>query len=257
MVFQDWALFPHLDVASNVGYGLHRRDGDRTRSIERALDMVGLAGFGERMPTTLSGGEQQRVAIARAIAPRPAALLMDEPFSNLDASLRTAVRSETRALLHDLSMTTLFVTHDQAEAFVLGDEVAVMREGRILQQGSPDSVYAQPVDPWIATFVGDANLLTGRVDGNLAYTVVGRVPLVDDALGERRVLVRPEALHLVPSGPATVTEVEYFGRDCTYHLLIDGAELVARALSTPKHHPGDRVGVEYVGEPTVSFDPND
>ena len=254
MVFQDWALFPHLDVAHNVGYGLDRGDDDRVRQIENALDMVGLTGFGDRMPATLSGGEQQRVAIARAIAPRPDALLMDEPFSNLDASLRSSVRSETRTLLRDLAMTTLFVTHDQGEAFVLGDEVAVMRGGRILQQAAPDALYEHPVDPWTAAFIGDANLLSGRAEGRRAHTAVGAVPLLDASHGERTVLVRPESLELAPGGSATVTRVEYYGHDCTYHLRIGGTEIVVRSLSAPEHRPGDLVTPAYVGGPTVTYD---
>ena len=132
MVFQDWGLFPHLTVAQNVGYGLPRGE-RRGARVDEALELVGLVGLGHRSPTTLSGGQQQRVALARALAPRPSVLLLDEPFSNLDAALRVQVRGEVHRLLRELGVTTVFVTHDQEEAFVLGDEVAVMSEGRVVQ----------------------------------------------------------------------------------------------------------------------------
>ena len=139
MVFQDWALFPHLDVARNVGYGLPRGDLS-TERVSKTLSLVGLDNVADRMPGTLSGGQQQRVALARALAPRPTVLLLDEPFSNLDSSLRSQVRTEIHHLLVELGVTTVFVTHDQDEAFVLGDRVAVLHDGRLAQVGSPDDL---------------------------------------------------------------------------------------------------------------------
>jgi iron(III) transport system ATP-binding protein len=141
MVFQDGALFPHLDVGTNVGYGLPRGE-RRGPRVGEMLELVGLAGAERRMPDTLSGGQRQRVALARALAPRPGLLLLDEPFSNLDASLRARLRAEVRSLLVDLGITSLFVTHDQEEAFLLGDSLAVIRDGRIAQQASPRDVPA-------------------------------------------------------------------------------------------------------------------
>ncbi|MEQ1788194.1 MAG: ABC transporter ATP-binding protein, partial [Acidimicrobiales bacterium] len=164
MVFQDWALFPHLDVARNVGYGLPRKLRTRDR-IESALELVGLGGMGKRQPGTLSGGQQQRVALARAIAPEPSVLLLDEPFSNLDTTLRVQVRTELHHLLVDLGVTAVFVTHDQDEAFVLGDEVAVMHDGEVVQQAPPADLYARPATPGVAEFVGDANLLAAGAGG--------------------------------------------------------------------------------------------
>jgi len=160
MVFQDWALFPHLTVAQNVGYGLPRSERRGSR-VDAALHMVGLDGLGDRQPATLSGGQQQRVALARALAPQPGVLLLDEPFSNLDSTLRVQVRTEVHQLLAELGVTTVFVTHDQEEAFVLGHEVAVMQAGRIAQQARPADLYARPANRWVATFVGDANLVAG------------------------------------------------------------------------------------------------
>jgi iron(III) transport system ATP-binding protein len=253
MVFQDWALFPHLSVAGNVGYGLPRGR-DRAERVERALAMVGLSGLGDRNPMTLSGGQQQRVALARAIAPEPTVILLDEPFSNLDTALRVQVRSEVHRLLGDLGITTVFVTHDQEEAFVLGDEVAVMHDGRIVQQATPADLYLRPVDPWVATFVGDANLLDGEADGRAASTAVGTVVLAVPCEGRARVLVRPEELRLETGDVATVEILEYYGHDSVYVVrLDDGLVVRVRTGAMPVFRPGDRVRVAYGGTPTVAY----
>src|SRR5690606_27384273 len=170
MVFQDWALFPHPSVARNVGFGLPRAERRSSPRIDEALEMVGLAGMGDRMPSTLSGGQQQRVALARAIAPRPRVLLLDEPFSNLDATLRVTIRTEIHQLLVELGITTIFVTHDQDEAFILGDRVAVLSEGEVVQSGSPEEVYLRPRTRWLADFVGEANFIPGSGRGDYAVT---------------------------------------------------------------------------------------
>ncbi|MDP1819374.1 MAG: ABC transporter ATP-binding protein [Acidimicrobiales bacterium] len=253
MVFQDWALFPHLDVAANVGYGLPRRE--RTgRRIEEALELVGLAGLGKRRPCTLSGGQQQRVALARAIAPQPAVLLLDEPFSNLDTTLRVQVRTELHQLLADLSVTTVFVTHDQEEAFVLGDEVAVMTAGQIVQQAPPADLYDHPVSPWVADFVGDANLVTGMAAGGRASTVVGDIPLRRAEAGAVRVLLRPEELRLSGGGDAVVELTEYYGHDTVYVVQLPTGPVVrVRSGSTPHHRRGDAVTVTYAGAAAVSY----
>lgn len=253
MVFQDWALFPHLDVAANVAYGLAKNMADREEIVEETLDMVGLSGFGRRMPSTLSGGEQQRVAIARAIAPRPDALLLDEPFSNLDAGLRAIVRSETRALLRELEMTTLFVTHDQGEAFVLGDEVAVMKDGVIRQQAPPEVLYSTPIDPWVAAFVGEANLLLAHAEGQTAHTVLGLVPLVSRAFGPHTVLLRPEEIYLAPGSAGEVKSVEFYGHDCSYRVDVGGTEIIVRSIAGPVFSRGDQVSLSYQGPEAVAY----
>jgi iron(III) transport system ATP-binding protein len=270
MVFQDWALFPHLKVAQNVAYGLRRAE-RRGPRVAEVLEMVGLAGMGERQPATLSGGQQQRVALARALAPRPKVLLLDEPFSNLDTALRAQVRSEVHQLLAELEVTTVFVTHDQEEAFVLGDEVAVMYGGRIVQQATPAELYARPVSPWVARFVGDANLVTGEVRDDRAVTPVGPVPLagVAGAGGDRsahrrdghglQVLLRPEELRLDPAGGAeaamaTIELHEYYGHDTVYFVRPDaGPTIRVRLGSAPRFHRGDRVLIRYTGPPAVSY----
>ena len=166
---QEGALFPHLDVAANVGFGLPRaqRRGGR---VEELLELVDLAGLGGRLPHQLSGGQQQRVALARALAPEPGLVLLDEPFDALDAGLRAQVRGEVREALRAAGATALLVTHDQEEALSLADTVAVMRGGRIVQAADPQTLYRDPVDAEVAAFVGEAVLLEGRLDGDYAET---------------------------------------------------------------------------------------
>ncbi len=262
MVFQDWALFPHLSVARNVGFGLPRAERKVSPRIDEALDLVGLAGMGDRMPSTLSGGQQQRVALARAIAPRPSVLLLDEPFSNLDASLRAHVRTEIHQLLVGLGITTVFVTHDQDEAFVLGDRVAVLAEGRVAQVGPPAELYQRPATRWLAGFVGDANLLSGTAQGDAAATLLGTLPLVSAASGDVDVLVRPEHLELVPTTsagadpagvPATVELVEFVGHDTTYLVRAGELALQIRRPSMPVVSRGEQVHVRYVGGDAAWF----
>lgn len=253
MVFQDWALFPHLDVAGNVGYGLPRKERTASR-IESALDLVDLAGLAKRRPGTLSGGQQQRVALARALAPEPRALLLDEPFSNLDSALRVQIRSEIHQLLVELAITTVFVTHDQEEAFVLGDEVAVMAEGVIVQQAPPAELYARPVSPWVASFVGDANLVNAIALGDLAETAAGPVKLTTQSDGPVIVLLRPEELRLADGGDAVVELTEFHGHDTVYLVRpLQGPMLRVRAGSIPTHRRGDRVTVTYAGTGAVSY----
>jgi iron(III) transport system ATP-binding protein len=253
MVFQDWALFPHMTVAGNVGYGL---TGDERASgrVDEALAMVELDGMGDRMPATLSGGQQQRVALARALAPRPTALLLDEPFSNLDTTLRVQVRAEVHHLLRELGVTTVFVTHDQDEAFILGDEVAVMLAGRIVQKATPGDLYSTPVSRAVAEFVGEANLLVGTAHGDRAETVVGDVPLATPARGEALVLLRPECVRLQAGDMGVVDLVEYYGHDAVYRVQLDAGPVVRARVARAEHRRGARVALVYVGPPTIAYD---
>jgi ABC-type Fe3+/spermidine/putrescine transport system ATPase subunit len=166
MVFQNYALFPHLDVWENVAFGLKARGEPRAAigpKVQRALERVELAPFARRKVQALSGGQQQRVALARALAPEPPLLLLDEPLSNLDAALRERTRIELRALLKELGMTAVFVTHDQEEAFALSDRIALLNRGKLQQVGSPEALYARPDNPFVASFLGRANFLAGTV----------------------------------------------------------------------------------------------
>ena len=269
MVFQDWALFPHLSVARNVGFGLERSERKVSPRIDEALELVGLGGFGDRMPSTLSGGQQQRVALARAIAPRPSVLLLDEPFSNLDAALRVEVRTEIHQLLVELGITTVFVTHDQDEAFVLGDRVAVLSEGHVVQIGTPAAIYTEPATRWLAGFVGDANFVPGDSSGSTAHTVLGDLPLRHGEQGSVDVLIRPEHLDIVAAGAdetvgtatdgsavGTVELVEYVGHGTTYLVTLGDSELRVRRASAPMLQRGDRAVLRYIGGPAVTFEPD-
>ena len=222
--------------------------------VAAALAMVGLDGLGDRTPDALSGGQQQRVALARALAPRPGALLLDEPFSDLDASLRVQVRTDVRDLLQRLGVTAVFVTHDQEEAFLVGDRVAVMSDGRIVQVATPEVLYTRPATAWVARFVGEANLLAGHADGGVASTPLGAVPLVDAAHGAVEVLVRPEAVSLHPGGQAIVERVDFLGHDTSYVVRLPTGEAVrVRVPAAPVAQVGDPVELAYAGPPTVAY----
>ena len=252
MVFQDWALFPHLTVAKNVSFGLGRDEVGRGRGTE-ALEMVGLSHLANRYPDELSGGQAQRVALARALAPRPRVLLFDEPFSNLDAGMRSRVRTDVASLMREVGMTSIFVTHDQEEAFVVGDRVAVMSEGRIVQVGRPSEVYQYPVSPWVARFLGSANVLNGVATNGHVSTPVGKVRLAGQVRGPCRVVIRPEHLVVGRGDQGVVSSVEFYGHDTSYELAVNGTKLVARVIAAPTFVPGDRVSVAYSGPDVVAF----
>ena len=247
--------FPHLDVAGNVGYGVPRRQ--RPAEVAKTLDLVNLPGMQSRTPDTLSGGQQQRVALARALAPKPTVLLLDEPFSNLDAALRREVRTEVRELLRDAEMTAVFVTHDREEALVLGDRVAVMDAGRIVQTGSPAEVYQHPATPWVAAFVGAVSLYPAEAAGDVAETDFGPIPLLGPAQGPVKIAVRPEYVDLRTGDGAaqhTVEHFEYRGADAMVTVANpSGVRLHARVSGTQSFALGDRVFPVYSGPPAAAF----
>lgn len=252
VVPQDGALFPHLTVAENVGFGVSGPARGRAQRVAACLALVDLAGLGSRRPHELSGGQQQRVALARALAPRPRLVLLDEPFGALDASLRVELRRDVRAALREDGATAILVTHDQDEALSMADRIVVLRAGRVRQEGTPQAVYARPVDSWVASFVGDADLLpcsgvdaTGR-----AETVVGPLAVHPAAAAGTHLVLRPEQVRLGPvdaAGPeartATVREVEFYGHDTlTVLTLPDGTVLHSRSAVAPAS-VGERVRV--------------
>ncbi len=245
MVPQDYALFPHLDVAANVAFGLPHTP-DRAARVAALLALVGLEGLGRRWPHELSGGQQQRVALARALAPRPDVLLLDEPFSNLDAALRERVRAEVRAILREAGVTVVFVTHDREEALGLADLVAVVESGRVLQLAPPDVLYHWPASPAVAAAVGEAHLLPGEAADSVATCELGTVPLARPVRGPVCLLLRPEALDLCedPAGPATVTERQFLGPTQLVTVrLLSGATLRARLATDHLLPVGARVAV--------------
>jgi iron(III) transport system ATP-binding protein len=247
LVFQDWALFPHLDVRANVAFGL---DGNPSERVDELLELVHLTGLAHRMPHELSGGQQQRVAVARALAPGPDVLLLDEPFSNLDAQLRTQVRAEVREVLRATGTTAVLVTHDQEEALSIADRVAVMLHGGVRQVGTPFGLYAAPADGRVARLLGEANLLPAVARGGRVAFALGDV---DASLpdGPCEVLVRPESLRAVadPTGSAHVTHVEFFGHDQLVRCdLADGIALDVRLIGPhPELTPGATVRLELLG----------
>ncbi len=249
MVFQDYALFPHLTVAENVGFGLPRRQ--RRSRVAELLALVGLEDLGRRYPHQLSGGEQQRVALARALAPEPDLILLDEPWSNVDPHLRSTLRGDVVALLKELGLTAILVTHDREEALSLAERVALMRDGTFVQVGSPEEVYFVPACRWAAEFVGPANVLPGTVKRGLVYTPLGRLPAAGAEDGEQvEVLVRPEQIELEadPLGEAWVVEREFRGHDVVYHVRADGLRLVSQRPSTEVIETGSPVSIRLLAQ---------
>jgi iron(III) transport system ATP-binding protein len=268
MVFQDIALFPHLSVAENVAFGIHDAP-DRGERVVRLLDLVGMADAAARRPHELSGGMQQRVAIARALAPDPAVLLLDEPFAALDLGLRTQLRGELRRVLDATGASAILVTHDQAEALTVADRVAVMRRGVIDQVGTPEAVYAEPATPFVATFVGVANLLPAALSGGTANTALGRVALSACPPGAVRGLavIRPEHVDLrpvampgdddgaAPAGRGRILARRFAGAELHYEIEMDaGLRLwVEAGPSARLLKVGDDVALSLRHVETVAF----
>jgi iron(III) transport system ATP-binding protein len=258
LVFQDYALFPHHDVAGNIAYALP--SGASRSRVDELLEVVGLHGVGTRYPHELSGGQQQRAALARALAADPAAILLDEPFSNLDASLRDRMRREVRRILLESGATSIFVTHDQEEALSLADTVAVMRDGRVEQVGAPEEVYSRPASRWVAEFLGEAEVLPGVARGGGVDCELGALAVNPSFEGPAQVIVRPESFGL-SAGPmprdaaasrAVVTDRDFYGHDQLLHLELEsGRRLRCRRPGFPAWHPGDHVRVWIEGPVTV------
>jgi iron(III) transport system ATP-binding protein len=248
---QEGALFPHLSVAANVTFGLPR--GARGSAAE-FLALVGLSpDLGRRHPHELSGGQQQRVALARALAPKPSVVLLDEPFSSLDAGLRESTRRAVADALTAAGATAVLVTHDQAEALSLADQVAVMREGRLVQLAAPEELYRSPSDAGVAGFVGEAVLLPASVEHGLATCALGTLAVRGAVTGPARILLRPEQVVLAAAGggvPARVRDVSYFGHDAAVRLALldDGTEVLARVAGHDRPAPGAVVHLSVTGD---------
>jgi iron(III) transport system ATP-binding protein len=260
MVFQDYALFPHLTVNDNIAFGLDRLPKpERRKRVEEVLALVGLEALSGRYPHELSSGQQQRVALARSLAPDPAVILLDEPFSNLDRTLRESLRIETKAVLQRAGATAVLVTHDHSEALGFGDRVAVMRAGHILQLGSPEDLFDFPEDEFVATFLGSADFLPAqRGDGGMVDSEVGTFgPVTVPAEGQLSVMMRPHEVTFDPdaSGPATIASREYQGATVLYELTLDsGSRLSCRRPPSPRYEVGARVRIRLIeGYPPVLF----
>jgi iron(III) transport system ATP-binding protein len=248
MVFQDYALFPHLSVEGNVAFGLANRPREERDALtQRTLELVGLQHKARTGVHELSGGERQRVALARALAPEPELVLLDEPFSSLDATLRAGLRREVELILRDAEATALLVTHDQEEALSLADRLAVMRDGEIVQVGPPVEVYGAPATRWAAQFVGEVNVLSGVARGAGVETELGVFDLSVPTSGSVHVAVRPEQLELRAghgNPNAEVVAREFRGHDVLYRLRHEGGKvLLVQLPSLELHEVGDSVFV--------------
>jgi iron(III) transport system ATP-binding protein len=256
MVFQSYALFPHMSVLDNVRYGLTVSQvgaDEAARRAHAAMELVGLAGYDARLPSELSGGQQQRVALARALVLEPHVLLFDEPLSNLDARLRRSMRDEIRALQQRLKLTVAYVTHDQNEALAVSDEIIVMDVGRIAQRGTPQALYERPASEFVAGFMGEAMLFDGQslADGSVEFGPLTLTPRQPLAPGPVRVAVRPEAWRLARREPglqAVVQKSAYLGRtqELTLHSAL-GAIFVVWPEPEPLLAVGQRVWLSLSG----------
>lgn len=265
LMFQDFALFPNKDVKDNIAFGLRMRGHSREwvqRRVAEVLDLVGLSGYERRRVYELSGGEQQRVALARSLAPGPRLLMLDEPLGSLDRALREGLMAELRDILKQVGVTSIYVTHDQQEAFAVGDRVAIMQQGRILQEGTPQSVYRNPATPWVARFLGLTNLIPGEVASFQPLrvdTALGRLDLGEDhpapAKTSVMVLIRPEAALLAaghcdataPVFKATVRGCSY--RGSRYRLRVQhesGVELIFEFFSGAEPVPEAGAALDLV-----------
>ena len=258
MVFQEYAIFPHLNVLENIRFGLHRYPAEaREERVKTVLELVGLLGLEKRMPHELSGGQQQRVALARALAPEPAVILLDEPFSNLDAGLRVRVRAEVRAILKQANATAIFVTHDQEEALSLVDQVAVMLHGQVQQVASPQKLYRQPANRAVAEFVGDANFLEGVASGRQVECTLGVLETQVAIHGPVDVLIRPENIELIPASAQTadarVRSQLFFGHDQLVTVQTNAGLLLDVRLGPAYHFAfGQPVKLRVVG-PVMAY----
>lgn len=253
MVFQSYALFPNMSVRGNIGYGLKMKKlphSEIEARVSEVLEMCQLQPFAGRAVTALSGGQRQRVALARAIAPRPRMLLLDEPLSALDASLREALRDELAVLLREFDITAIFVTHDQDEAMAIADRVAVMSHGRVVQSGTPEDLYRNPTSAFVAGFVGNAMSLQGRADGTTLHLDGGTLSLPADGAGQT-VFVRAEDVRIVESGTlrGKVETVTFLGTH--YRVVISGITTdVLASIHSGQEAPkvGDMVNVSIPPE---------
>ena len=254
MVFQSYALFPHMSVAKNLGFGLKMKKvakDERVRRIAHALDICNLTGLVDRMPRQLSGGQQQRVALARAIVMQPSLLLFDEPLSNLDAKLRDTLRHELTELHRRIGATSLYVTHDQAEAMAMSDRIVVMNAGRVVEIGTPLELYRAPKHAFTAGFLGQTNLLPVSAEGQQAQLPWGQSVTLDRVVaGNVQISVRPENIHIRAdqAGEGTVSAVSFMGANALYTVEIGGRQIrVSQSGAETLIDAGQRVALQFPG----------
>ena len=262
MVFQDYALFPHLNVADNIAFGLSGHSAEaRKARVAELLSLIGLPDYGGHYPHQLSGGQQQRVALARALAPKPELVLLDEPFSNLDADLRTRLSKEVRSLLKQEKTSALLVTHDQQEAFAMADKIGIMADGRLQQWDTPYNLYHNPATPAIAGFIGQGVLLRGQMSGSHCVRLAlgefcGVVPHHCQTCREVDVLLRPDDVVHDDNSPvsAEVLDKDFKGSYFIYTLKLDSGETVLAHVPSHHNHPiGSRIGIRLELEHLIAF----
>jgi len=247
MVFQNYALFPHMTVAENIAFGLENLKwprAERENRVKEMLKLVELPHLAQRLPSQLSGGQQQRVALARALSMRPAVLLLDEPFSNLDAQLRVRMREELREVIRGVNVTTLFVTHDQEEALTMSDRIMVMNAGQVEQIGTPGEIYENPATSFVARFIGWCSLLEGTVGADGAFTSSAGLRLPGNwSVGRGTAVIRPEQIKLSSDGavgqsmPARVVQSNYYGGATRLVLDVNGEQLTMLERFPFGRHP--------------------
>lgn len=250
LVFQDYALFPHMTVFKNIAFGLTGcSKNELKQKVMELLDMVGLTEMANRYPHELSGGQQQRVALVRALAPSPDVMLLDEPFSNLDADLRAELRTETRRILKEKGTTAILVTHDQQEAFSLSDRIGVLNNGRLEQVGTPDEIYHRPLSRFVADFVGRADFVSGRIEEGSIISGIG-VFLLTEPLDIKNndvdIMIRPDDVDFVidTEGNATIIEAQFLGPQIIYKLLLSTGNVIHSIKTSSRIFPlGSKVRV--------------
>ena len=259
MVFQEYALFPHLRVADNIAFGLHHLSrAERICRVQEMLRLTGLEGLERRYPHELSGGQQQRVALSRALVQNPVLLLLDEPFSNLDPDMASRMRQDLHSLLRRTKTTTILVTHDHEEAFAMADRIAVLNRGEIEQLEAPELIYHLPATRFVADFVGQADFVTGEIRQGLVHTELGEFPnTIDGAEGSHvMVMIRPDDIHLVPNKSANsrIVARQFRGSENLYTIQLPSGQLVhSSESSTSVYHEGTAVELRVSATHTVLF----
>ncbi|MCG3773667.1 MAG: Fe(3+) ions import ATP-binding protein FbpC 2 [Nitrospira sp.] len=259
MVFQEYALFPHLRVQDNIAFGLHHLSrSERASRVQEMLRLTGLEGFERRYPHELSGGQQQRVALARALVQNPVVLLLDEPFSNLDPDMAGRMRQELHDLLRRTKTTTVLVTHDHDEAFAMADRIAVLNQGRLEQFDTPEMMYHMPATPFVADFVGQADFIPGTVSQGMVHTELGEFPDTIECTDGTNVVVmiRPDDIHLVPTEGARsrVISRQFHGSENLYTVSLPSGQIVHSSQgSTSVYQAGTTVELRVLATHTVLF----
>lgn len=243
IVLQEFALFPHLTVRRNIAFGLRGKSPEVERRVREMVELAGLQGLEERYPYQLSGGQQQRVALARALAPSPLIVLLDEPFASIDPDLRSRMRMDLKQILKEAGVTAVFVTHDQEEAFLMADRVAVMNEGRIHQVGTPVDIYHHPRDRFVAEFVGKADFIQGKVHSTNVTTEIGEF-ILDSAIhvedgSEVNVMIRPGEIDVIPAefGTGSIESLEFKGEDTVYSIKLKSGQVIHSSQHASSIHP--------------------